>query len=54
MAGTSPIVSNISFADGHAEQIDFSRTYKRDSDGIIVGQDRKASGPVIWYITEKR
>jgi prepilin-type N-terminal cleavage/methylation domain-containing protein/prepilin-type processing-associated H-X9-DG protein len=53
-AGTAAIVSNISFADGHAEQVDFSKTFWRNGDGIIEGQDRKASGPVIWYITEKR
>jgi prepilin-type processing-associated H-X9-DG protein len=52
-AGFSPIVSNVSFADGHAESVDFTGTFKRKSTGAIEGQDRKASGPVVWYIFYK-
>jgi prepilin-type N-terminal cleavage/methylation domain-containing protein/prepilin-type processing-associated H-X9-DG protein len=49
-AGNAPFYSNISFADGHAETVDFTKTYKWDGNGFIVGQDRRANGPVIWYI----
>jgi len=49
-AGFAPFYSNISFADGHAESVDFTPTYKRNRLGAIIGQDRTHSGPVIWYI----
>ena len=49
-AGFAPFYSNISFADGHAESVDFTPTYKRDPAGAIIGQDRTHTGPVIWYI----
>ncbi|HEV8604844.1 MAG TPA: prepilin-type N-terminal cleavage/methylation domain-containing protein [Tepidisphaeraceae bacterium] len=51
-AGFAPFFSNIAFADGHAESVDFTATYKRDASGAIVGQDRRRMGPVIWYIYE--
>jgi len=51
-AGFEPFYSNISFADGHAETVDFTSTYKRNAAGMIVGQDRTRAGPVIWYLYE--
>ena len=53
-AGPAPFYSNISFADGHADSVDFTSSYKRNEVGAIVGQNRTQSGPVIWYIYEKR
>ena len=52
-AGFAPFFSNISFADGHAESVDFTTTYKRNELGAIIGQDRTQMGPVLWYIYEK-
>src|SRR5258705_1195518 len=49
-AGLAPFYSNISFMDAHAETVDFTGTYKRNSSGTIVGQDRRATGPVVWYL----
>jgi prepilin-type N-terminal cleavage/methylation domain-containing protein/prepilin-type processing-associated H-X9-DG protein len=52
-AGSAPFFSNISFADGHAETVDFTPTYKRNAAGAIVGQDRTRKGPVQWYLYGK-
>ena len=52
-AGFAPFFSNIAFADGHAESVDFTPTYKRNDAGAIIGQDRRHTGPVIWYIYEQ-
>jgi prepilin-type N-terminal cleavage/methylation domain-containing protein/prepilin-type processing-associated H-X9-DG protein len=52
-AGFAPFFSNISFADGHAESVDFTPTYKRNPAGAIIGQDRTRTGPVNWYLYEK-
>jgi len=52
-AGFAPFFSNISFADGHAESVDFTATYKRNELGAIIGQDRTRTGPVLWYIYER-
>jgi prepilin-type N-terminal cleavage/methylation domain-containing protein/prepilin-type processing-associated H-X9-DG protein len=49
-AGFAPFYANIAFADGHADSVDFTSTYKRNEAGAIIGQDRKHTGPVIWYI----
>ena len=49
-AGNEPFYSNISFADGHAESVDFSSSYKRNAAGAIIGQNRTHTGPVIWYL----
>jgi len=53
-AGNAPFYANIAFADGHADSIDFTPTYKRNEAGAIIGQDRRHSGPVIWYLFTER
>jgi prepilin-type N-terminal cleavage/methylation domain-containing protein len=50
-AGPQPFYSNVIFADGHGETVDFSATYKRDEKGAIFLQDRRPSALVVWYLS---
>ena len=47
-----PFISNVAFADGHAETVDFTASYRRDENGQICGQDRTARLPWLWYIPQ--
>ncbi len=51
-AGPWPIVSNIVFADGHAETVDFSGAFKRDGAGNITSESRRATPNYAWYIAK--
>jgi prepilin-type N-terminal cleavage/methylation domain-containing protein/prepilin-type processing-associated H-X9-DG protein len=49
-AGFAPVYSNIVFMDGHAETVDFNRTFRRNAEGRITGQNRTARTGLLWYI----